>query len=460
MNDTIISLSACEIADLVKKRELSAREVCEDYLARADADDTNAYITKTSETALAQADKTDELIKAGEGERLSLAGVPVSVKDNICTKGIKTTCASAMLADFVPSYSASAYERLIKAGAVLIGKTNLDEFAVGSDGTTSYFGKSINPLDHTRTAGGSSSGAAASLAGNSALLALGSDTGGSARLPAAFCGVCAMKSTYGAVSRAGLVGLAPSLEQICPMSRDTRDNKLLFDAVRGEDPLDMTTNGVPICEFVTKDNLRVGVYLPNGAKGYVKDAVLETARKLEGFGAFCEEISLPFEDEIIRTYYTICAAEASSNLARFDGIRYGGSLSGRGVSDIRTQSFGPKLKERIAEGVYVLEQDGGAPYARALEVRKALVENFDDITSRFDVILSPVCDTVAHAFSSEKFMGDRFTVYANLAGVPAYAMPSGVKHDALPVGIQLMAGRGRENLIYGIALLLEGGEVL
>ena len=447
--------TASYIADKVSSGEMSAVDVCREALQAAETDGNNAYIT----VMRGRAEKTAALVdeRASRGEKLPLAGVPVSIKDNICTEGVKTTCASKMLAGFVPSYSATVYEKLLSAGAVPVGKTNMDEFAVGGDGTTSYFGPCKNPLSSEHSPGGSSSGSAASLALGSVILSLGSDTGGSARLPAAYCGLYALKPTYGAVSRFGLVGMAPSLEQICPMARDISDCELLFEVIRGFDGRDMTTSYYSESISEMPETLRVGVALPADVSGDVRSATEGVASVLENSGAVLESVSLPLQEYVSRVYYTVSSAETYSNLARFDGIRYGYRSESGNVRQTRSEAFGDTLKERIAEGVYSLTCDGGAPYVRALEYQRDVMRELDTIFEKVDVILMPVSDTAAPLLGEDSADHDRYNVYANLTGCPALAIPAGVTDTGLHVGVQLMARHGCEKLLFDAARMIERG---
>ncbi len=454
MTSELNNISALCLARMVRDRQVSAREVTLEFIRRAKNDPYGAFITVTEKEAVSVADQVD--VRLANGEYLPLAGVPVSVKDNICTDGVRTTCASRFLRDFVPSYSATAYLNLISAGAVPIGKTNMDEFAVGGEGDTSYFGASVNPLDKGRTTGGSSSGSAVSLASGSVLLSLGSDTGGSARLPAAFCGVYGMKPTYGSVSRFGLVGMAPSFEQICPMSRSLEDNELLLNVISGRDLRDMTSRDVTLRPFENGKILKVGVFIPDGCDSDVKVVLKLAAEKLSENGCYVENVTLPEADSAVRVYYTLSSAETYSNLARFDGMRYGHRSESGSVTDSRTEGFGKTLRERIAEGVYVLEHNGGETYRRALELRRNIRVGMDSLYERYDLLLTPVCHTAAPIAGNLGYSADLFMVYANLCGCPAFVIPFGRDVTGLPVGVQLMASHGGERLLYGAARLIEG----
>ncbi|MCI9449119.1 MAG: Asp-tRNA(Asn)/Glu-tRNA(Gln) amidotransferase subunit GatA [Clostridiales bacterium] len=457
MSDDILKLSATELSCAVRERRLGALEVLKAYIKRAEKNKYNSFITICSEEAEMTASRIDCMSKS-ELVNLPLAGIPISIKDNICTKGIKTTCASRMLENFIPSYSASVYEKILAAGAVPIGKTNMDEFAIGADGTTSAFGMTLNPHDTERSPGGSSSGSAASVAAGEALLSLGSDTGGSARLPAAFCGVSALKPTYGSVSRFGLTGLAPSLEQICPISRDIRDCALLYSVICGKDERDMTTlysqgKKYGVSDTETLKGMRIG-----SIPGLGCDKRLFAL--LEESGANVSETRLPMIDTIPEIYYAISSAEASSTLARYDGLRYGFSSAMGTVEGTRNEGFGTKVKERLAQGAYVLTYDNGKIYVSALEVQRRLRKNTDYLFEKFDIILTPVSDITAPSLNDTRRIGedttgsDKFTAYANLTGIPAVVIPSGDKNK-LPVGIQLTAKHGEEEKLCRTAYALE-----
>ena len=429
--------TAAELAKAVMNGERSACSIAEEYLSRAEADTCNAYITVMRHTCEETAKEVDR--RVAKGEYLPLAGVPLSVKDNICTAGTRTTCASKSLLDFVPSYSATVYERLISAGAIPVGKTNLDEFAVGSDGGTSYFGKCLNPLNPSLTPGGSSAGSAASLAENSAVISLGSDTGGSARIPASYCGLTALKPTYGTMSRYGLVGMAPSLEQICPMARSVAPLRTLFEIASGRDFRDMTT----LVENEKKEKHgKLGVFLPLDASPAAKAAVDAAVSALTAHGYTAQEITLPYYDRILDIYYTISSAEAASNLARYDGLRYGYSAVSGDVTDARSESLGVRLRERLAEGAYVLTYKNGGAYTEALSLRESIKTEFARLFSHYDMLVTPMSQTEATCFNLAECAAERFAVYANLTGVPAITLPAACGEKGLPVGVQLMGNLG------------------
>lgn len=446
----VLSGDAADIVRKVRTCELSAVDVAREYVERARTDKNGAYITVMSDAAEKAARHVDECV--ARGEYLPLAGVPLAVKDNICTAGTLTTCASKALEDFVPDYDATVYARLIAAGAVPVGKTNLDEFAVGSDGSTSYFGKCRNPLDPTKTPGGSSSGSAAALADGSAVIALGSDTGGSARIPASYCGLAALKPTYGSFSRFGLVGMAPSLEQICPMARRVADLRAVFEVCAERDARDMTTFEE---HSMHARKGRVGVFKPSEVSEAAKTAVERCASALESDGFDVNEISLPYFEDVLGIYYTISSAEASSNLARYDGLRYGYSRADSDITETRSDSFGAPLRERLAEGAYVLNHKNGGAYSEALRLREKLRERFKVLFEEYDIIVTPMADGAAAEFGLSTYNDERYAVYANLTGVPAVTFPA-AKDCALPVGVQLMASWGDDIFLLDTAEKAEG----
>ncbi len=460
----------------LKHRELSAREAAESCLRAIEARDAGigAFITVTAGEALAQADEIDRARARGE-ELPPLAGVPMALKDNICTRGVRTTCASRMLEHFVPPYSATVYERLRAQGAVLLGKLNMDEFAMGSTTESSYFHPTRNPRAVDCVPGGSSGGSAAAVAAGMISFALGSDTGGSIRQPAAFCGVVGLKPTYGAVSRYGLVAFASSLDQIGPLTRSVTDAAVVMRAIAGQDARDATSRGADWSDL--PDGLESGVQglriaLPrqcfgDGVAPGVRAQVLRAAERLRERGAHIEEISLPALSDALPAYYVMSSAEASSNLARFDGVRYGYRAEGCGCVDelyekSRSEGFGAEVKRRILMGSFVLSagyQD--AYYKKALRARDGVCAAFAESFSRFDLVLTPVAPRTAwklgrtHADPVELYLEDVFTVPVNLAGLPALSLPCGQDENGLPVGAQLIAPQFGERTLLGAARALE-----
>lgn len=468
---TVAALSAA-----LQKRELSAREAAESCLCAIEERDggIGAFLTVTRELALAQADEIDKA-RVREEVLPPLAGVPMAVKDNICTEGVRTTCASRMLENFVPPYSATVYQRLRAQGAVLLGKLNMDEFAMGSTTESSYFHPTRNPRAADCVPGGSSGGSAAAVAAGFVPFSLGSDTGGSIRQPAAFCGVVGLKPTYGAVSRYGLVAFASSLDQIGPLTRTVADAALVMQAIAGKDERDATScahDWSGLSGGLEGGVTGMKIALPKqcfgqGVAPAVRERVQSAARLLEKAGAHIEEISLPALDDALPAYYVMSSAEASSNLARFDGVRYGYRAEGcRDIDELyersRSEGFGPEVKRRILMGSFVLSagyQD--AYYKKALRARDGVCAAFDDAFSRFDLALTPVAPRTAwklgqkHADPTEVYLEDVFTVPVNLAGVPALSLPCGQDEAGLPVGAQLIAPHFGEQKLLRAARALE-----
>ena len=431
-----------------------------------------AFVHVDRDRALADARAVDA--RVAFGELLPLAGVPVAVKDNLCTEGLETSCASKMLGGFVATYEATAVARLRAAGAVVIGKTNMDEFAMGSSGETSVFGRALNPWDTERVPGGSSSGSAVAVSSRAVLASLGSDTGGSIRQPASFCGVVGFKPTYGRISRRGLVAFASSLDQIGPFTTDVADAALLFSVMAGQDGGDMTTSDAPVPALDELLNapapLRVGVpkeYLAEGLNPEVRARLDAALGALKAEGAEIVEVSLPHSKYAVATYYILASAEASSNLARFDGVRYGHrDTTATSLIDTyrrtRTFGFGAEVRRRIMLGTFVLSAGYyDAYYQRAQKVRSVFVREFEAAFRQCDVMLTPTAPTAAFKFGEHSedpltmYLADIYTIPANLAGLPAMSVPAGLTSDGLPVGVQLLAAPFAEKSLFGAALALE-----
>ena len=431
-----------------------------------------AFVHVDRDRALADARAVDA--RVASGELLPLAGVPVAVKDNLCTEGLETSCASKMLGGFVATYEATAVARLRAAGAVVIGKTNMDEFAMGSSGETSVFGRALNPWDTERVPGGSSSGSAVAVSSRAVLASLGSDTGGSIRQPASFCGVVGFKPTYGRISRRGLVAFASSLDQIGPFTTDVADAALLFSVMAGQDGGDMTTSDAPVPALDELLNapapLRVGVpkeYLAEGLNPEVRARLDAALGALKAEGAEIVEVSLPHSKYAVATYYILASAEASSNLARFDGVRYGHrDTTATSLIDTyrrtRTFGFGAEVRRRIMLGTFVLSAGYyDAYYQRAQKVRSVFVREFEAAFRECDVMLTPTAPTAAFKFGEHSedpltmYLADIYTIPANLAGLPAMSVPAGLTSDGLPVGVQLLAAPFAEKSLFGAALALE-----
>jgi aspartyl-tRNA(Asn)/glutamyl-tRNA(Gln) amidotransferase subunit A len=462
-----------EIAASVGSGHRTAESVVVETLARMEATASlGAFVHIDGARALADARAVDARVAAGE--RLPLAGVPVAVKDNLCTEGLETSCASKMLGGFVATYEATAVSRLRAAGAVVIGKTNMDEFAMGSSGETSVFGRALNPWDTERVPGGSSSGSAVAVSSRAVLASLGSDTGGSIRQPASFCGVVGFKPTYGRISRRGLVAFASSLDQIGPFTTDVADAALLFSVMAGQDGGDMTTSDAPVPALDELLNapapLRVGVpkeYLAEGLDPEIRARLDAALDALKAEGAEIVEVSLPHSKYAVATYYILASAEASSNLARFDGVRYGHrDTTATSLIDTyrrtRTFGFGAEVRRRIMLGTFVLSAGYyDAYYQRAQKVRSVFVREFEAAFRQCDVMLTPTAPTAAFKFGEHSedpltmYLADIYTIPANLAGLPAMSVPAGLTSDGLPVGVQLLAAPFAEKSLFGAALALE-----
>lgn len=468
MNE-ILNMPVTLLTEKIADKQLSSKEITEAYLENINKTDSEigAYLTVTAESAIKTAEETDKKIAAGE-KLGTLAGIPGGIKDNMCTKGVKTTCASKMLENFVPCYSSTAVEKLNEQGFVMLGKLNMDEFAMGSTNENSYFKPVKNPVNTERVPGGSSGGSAAAVAAKEAAFTLGSDTGGSIRQPAAFCGVVGMKPTYGTVSRYGLVAFASSLDQIGPLTKNVKDNALILNAIAGHDPKDATCIGGGRPDYTTeigKDVKGMTVGLPteffgDGVSADVKDAVLAAAKRYEKLGANIEEVKLPSLKHALSAYYVISSAEASSNLARFDGIRYGyRSENAETLDDIyknsRSEGFGPEVQRRIMLGTFALSSGYyDAYYKKALQVRTLVVRDYNKVFEKCDFIISPVAPTTAYKLGEktdnplEMYMGDIYSVPINIAGVPSLSLPCGKDGDNMPIGMQLIGKPLGEATLY------------
>ena len=472
----ITSLTLSELSSKLQTKEISSQEATRAYLDRIKSTDTEigAYLSITEKFALESAERVDK--KRMQGATLSsLAGVPAAIKDNICTKDITTTCASKMLSDFIPPYNATVMEKLFDSDIVMLGKLNMDEFAMGSTTENSAFKVTHNPRNLDYVPGGSSGGSAACIAANEAAFALGSDTGGSIRQPAAFCGVVGMKPTYGAVSRYGLIAFASSLDQIGPLTHNVADMSLVLNAICGHDPKDATSADVEYPDYTKalgKDikGLKIAIakeYFGKGISQEVKDAVLNAAKLYEKMGAVVNEVSLPSLKYALPAYYVISSAEASSNLARFDGVRYG--YRSDDYSDIdqlykntRSEGFGSEVKRRIMLGTFALSSGYyDAYYKKALQVRMLILNDFSKIFDENDLVLAPVSPTTAYKIGEksadplEMYMGDIYTVPVNIAGLPAISLPCGTGENGLPIGMQLIGKAYSEKTIISAAHVFE-----
>jgi aspartyl-tRNA(Asn)/glutamyl-tRNA(Gln) amidotransferase subunit A len=468
-------MSAIGIAAAVRSGERTAREVLDEHLARIDEREreVHAFNLVLADEARAGADAVDERVARGEDPG-PLAGVPVALKDNFCTRGVPTTCSSKILEGWRPPYDATVVDRLRAAGAVIVGKTNLDEFAMGSSTENSAYGPTCNPHDPSRVPGGSSGGSAAAVAAGFSPLAFGSDTGGSIRQPAALCGVVGMKPTYGLVSRYGLVAFASSLDQIGPFATTVADAALALETIAGYDPCDTTSipEEVPaVTESLAEgvDGLRIGVISEflqaDGLAPDVAAKVRQAADALERAGAKVEEASVPSTIYGLSAYYLIAPAEASSNLARYDGVRYGLRVDAPTTADMnaatRTAGFGAEVKRRIMLGTYALSAGYyDAYYGKALRVRTLILRDFERAYESFDLLLGPTAPATAFPFGAKAdplamYLNDVFTIPSNLAGHPAMSVPFGTGEDGLPVGVQVLAPALAESTMFRAAAALE-----
>jgi aspartyl-tRNA(Asn)/glutamyl-tRNA(Gln) amidotransferase subunit A len=471
----LYSLTAHEASELLRKGEVSSAELTKSVLNRIDSVEgkVGGYITLTAEKALENAEKVDALIAGGE-KIGDLTGIPIAIKDNICTDGVLTTCASKMLSNFVSPYDATVIKKLKAENAVFLGKANMDEFAMGSTTEHSYFKKTGNPYDVTRVPGGSSGGSAAVVSADEAFIALGSDTGGSIRQPASFCGVVGMKPTYGLVSRFGLVAFASSLDQIGPLAKDVTDCAIMMNAITGHDKMDSTSLDVDYPDY--KDALKndvkgLKIGLPKeyfeAAEEDVKSAILSAAKKYEEMGAVVEECSLSKMEYALPAYYIISSAEASSNLARYDGIKYG--YRTEKFDDLldlytktRSEGFGEEVKRRIMIGTYALSSGYyDAYYKKAQQVRTLVKNDFDAAFEKYDVLLTPTSPTAAWKIGEkvtdpmQMYAADICTVSLNIAGLPGIVVPCGKDKNNMPVGMQLIGRAFGEKTLLRAAYTFE-----
>ncbi|MDO5520194.1 MAG: Asp-tRNA(Asn)/Glu-tRNA(Gln) amidotransferase subunit GatA [bacterium] len=456
----LTTLTALELSTLIKSGQVTVMEATKQTLEKIKEREQsyNCFVTVVEEEALSQAEEVQKRIDAGELADSPLAGVPMAIKDNICTKGIKTSCSSKILGDFKPPYSAEVVERLEKAGAVIIGKLNMDEFAMGSTTETSFYGATLNPWNVEHVPGGSSGGAAAAVAAEEAYYTLGSDTGGSIRQPSSFCGVTGIKPTYGTVSRYGLIAYASSLDQIGPIARNVSDCVAALEVISGYDAKDSTSvknEEYRYTEALVDDvkGMRVGIpkgYLGEGLDEEVKQGILKVAEELRKKGAIVEECELEGIDHAIPAYYVIASAEASSNLSRYDGVKYGYRTENfEGLQDVykntRDEGFGNEVKRRMMIGAFVLSSGYyDAYYNKALRVKAVIKHAFDKVFEKYDVILGPTAPTTALKIGEnlddplKMYLGDIYTVSVNLAGLPAISIPCGVDSKGLPIGAQFI----------------------
>ncbi len=470
------TLTISGVRNAIAEGKVPATALAESFYARIDAEDRDlhAYLTLSRERALAQAARVDDMAKRGESLP-ALAGVPVAIKDVILTRGVRSTAGSKILQHFFPPYDATAVTRLEAAGAVILGKTNCDEFAMGSSNENSAYGPVANPRDKTRVPGGSSGGSAAAVAAGTAVAALGSDTGGSIRQPAAFCGVVGLMPTYGRVSRYGLVAFGSSLDHIGPLTRTVEDTARVLGVIAGRDPMDATSADVPVPDYVAElekpvRGLRLGIpkeYFGDGLDDEVRDAVEAAVEKLAAAGCEIVRISLPHTEYAIPTYYVVATAEASSNLARYDGARYGfRARDAKALSEMyrrsRDQGFGAEVKRRILLGAYVLSAGYyDAYYLKAQRVRTLLARDFDEAFQRVDAIVAPTTPTAAFKLGEKAddplamYLADIYTVTGDLAGIPGISVPCGTTKAGLPIGLQVLGRHFDESIVLRVARAVE-----
>jgi len=471
-----------ELSKLIRQREVGVYELTRYYLDRIKEKDSEigAYITITEEDALKRAEEVQKGIDSGDYNS-PLAGIPMALKDNICTYGIPTTCASKMLGNFVPPYNATVVEKLNKNGAILLGKLNMDEFAMGSSTESSFFKITKNPIDLNRVPGGSSGGSAAAVAAGEAVYTLGSDTGGSIRQPASYCGVVGLKPTYGAVSRFGLIAYASSFDQIGPLTKDVMDCAIVFNAIAGKDEMDATSSNFKHPDYAKElynlynnsnvlKGIKIGIpreFIDDSVDEDIRKPIMEAVKEFESLGAECEEFSLPIMEYVIPTYYIIAFAEASSNLARYDGIKFGHRAEK--FDDLmdfykttRSEGFGIEVKRRILLGTYVLSSGYyDAYYKKALKARTLITRDFNKAFEKYNIIMGPVTPDTAFKIGEKiddpikMYMGDIFTVPVNIVGLPAISIPCGTDRNNLPIGLQLIGKHFDEKTILKAAFLFE-----
>lgn len=474
----IRDFTVAELSKLLAEGSVSSMEITRAYLSAIEKEDgeIRSYITVTAERALADAAAADE--RRSKNAPLSiLDGVPYALKDIFCTEGIRTTCASRMLENFVPPYTATAVRKLSDAGCVLLGKLNMDEFAMGSSTETSYFAKTRNPADKERVPGGSSGGSAAAVAARLAPFSLGTDTGGSIRQPAAFCGIVGLKPTYGRVSRFGVVAFASSLDQVGPMTRTVYDNAMVLSAIAGNDPMDAASLPHPVPDYAASalpgrlDGMRVGLpdeFFGEGIAAPIREAVLKASEALAGKGAAVERCNLPRVEYALPAYYIISSAEASSNLGRYDGVSFGYTAkNAESISELYTRSrsegFGWEVKRRIMLGTFALSSGYyDAYYKRAQQARTLIMQDYDAVFERFDCLLTPVSPVAAWKFGEmsadplQMYAADICTVSINIAGLCGMSVPCGTDENGMPIGAQLIAKPLCEETLYRAGAALYG----
>jgi aspartyl-tRNA(Asn)/glutamyl-tRNA(Gln) amidotransferase subunit A len=470
-------LTISEVKKLLDRKEISAKDVVNSILHRIDfiEEKVRAFVTITREKALKMADESQKKINHKEPRNpASLLGIPLAVKDNMCTKGVPTTCASKILNNFMPPYESTVTTKLIEQGYILIGKTNMDEFAMGSSTENSGFHVTRNPWDLERIPGGSSGGSAVAVAADECIAALGSDTGGSIRQPASFCGVVGLKPTYGRVSRYGLVAFASSLDQIGPITKNVRDSAILMNVISGHDPSDSTSAPITLPDFtavIGRDikGIKIGIpkeYFIEGIDKEIETAVKDAIKTLESLGAIPVPVSMPHTGYAVATYYIIATSEASSNLARYDGVKYGFRADRKDLMDMyvqtRAQGFGTEVKRRIILGTYSLSSGYyDAYYKKAQQVRTLIKRDFEEALKTVDVIITPTSPTAAFRIAEktsdplQMYLSDIFTISINLAGVPGISIPCGFTSNNLPIGLQIIGRHFDEENILKVAYAYE-----
>ena len=472
----ITSLTVHELQEKIKNKELSVSEITKAYVDRINEKekDVKAFVTTTCEEAISKAEDMEKRMDNGELNS-EFAGIPIGIKDNMCTKGVRTTCSSKMLENFIAPYDATVVEKLNDVGMISLGKLNMDEFAMGASTEYSYFKKTCNPWNLNRVPGGSSGGSAAAVAADLVPWALGSDTGGSIRQPASFCGVVGLKPTYGLVSRYGLVAFASSLDQIGPITKDVRDAAMLLNIIAGHDEKDTTSYDIPKKDYTKAlktdvKGLKIGIpkeYFGEGINAEVKEKLEEAIETYKKLGAEVEEFSLDIAEYALATYYIIACAEASSNLGRFDGIRYGYRTENFSnlkelYRNSRSEGFGSEVKRRIILGTYVLSSGYyDAYYKKAQQVRTLVKREFDKAFEKYDVLLTPTSPTVAFEIGTksanplEMYLADICTVSVNIAGLPGISVPCGINGENMPIGMQLIGNKFEEEKILNAAYAFE-----
>lgn len=463
-----LDLDIVEINQLLKSKKIKPIDLVNEAFERIENNKLNCFITLNKQEAINKAIELEDK----EVDNL-LFGIPIAIKDNILTKNLTTTAASHMLEDFNPIYDATVINKLKEKNMIIIGKTNMDEFAMGSTSETSYFGNTLNPYDNTLTAGGSSSGSAACVAANLTPFSLGTDTGGSIRQPSSFCGIVGLKPTYGTVSRYGVIAFASSLDQVGPMSRNVFENALLLDAISGYDKNDLTVKDIHVdyTSLIGKDIKGIKIAVPNYymsdvIDSEVKNKVLNIIEMLKSNGAIIDYIDIDYLEYAIPLYQIIALAEASSNLARYDGVKYGLYKDAKDINELyvktRTEGFGNEVKRRIMIGSYILSGENALEYYyKALKVRQAMTNSFKEAFKKYDLIIGPTNTNVAYKLGStcddalKSFYDDLLTIPVNMAGLPAMSLPIGYNHDNLPIGMHIIGDYFKEDKIYWLASFIE-----